>query len=88
MKKEKYGPYRPIINKSKDRISSLKNNTPAVFEIHERRFPVNLGKRKAFELLKQGIKDAVIEKRTSSEAGKSAYISMTRKSFNIHKSTI
>jgi soluble lytic murein transglycosylase-like protein len=67
-----YGPQRPIVNLGKDRIESLKNNTPAIFEIHERRFPVNLAKRNSMEFLKQGISESLTEKRTLPEAGKKA----------------
>ncbi len=42
-KKNKFGPFRPVLNKPEDRERSIKENSPALFEI-EKNFPINLNK--------------------------------------------
>lgn len=69
-KNKKFGPFKPVVNGSQERISAIKDDSPAVFEINQNDFPIHLGKSTANQLLNQGLNDLYTAGRTFDFFGK------------------
>ncbi len=67
-----FGPYRPVITKSSDRMKSIKENSPAIFFIREKQQPLSAGTYSGFNAVKNTIFDGIVEIRTVDVAGKNA----------------
>lgn len=69
---QSFRPYKPVVSKSSDRMKSIKENTPAVFIVREKKSPLSAEKRTRLDAIKNNIFDAFTDMRTVDLAGRSA----------------